>query len=110
MAATGMFGDAKDFHGKEPFTGKPGMLRITAMVLFRDEQAMLDFAGTVRVGNGILHAVYHYDPQHAIVFRGAAMPIDINRLFLNAAEFPGITHFSAEVETVQRVENEEVPA
>jgi len=108
--AMGQFGKAQDIFNHEPFSGKPGMLRVEAMILFRNEQVMLDFAGTIQVDDGALQAVYHYDPQHAIVLRGAARPTDINRLFLNVAEFPGVTHFSAEVETVQKVENEGVTA
>jgi len=106
----GQFGNAQSIHKKEPFAGRPGMLRITAMILFRDEQTMLDFAGTVRVDDGALQAVYHYDPTVAIVWRGAASPADISRLLTYAGDFPGITHISADIESVQDVEKEEVKA
>jgi len=103
--AMGQFGKGQDIFNHEPFGGKPGMLRITAMILFRNEQDMLSFAGTIQVGDeGALQAAYHYDPQHAIVLRGAAFPHDISRLFLNATEFPGITHFESEVESVEKQE------
>ncbi len=104
----GQFGDAQSIHKKQPFAGKPGQLRVTVMILFRDEQVMLDFAGTIRIENGALQAVYHYDPQVAIVFRGAASPTDICRLLTYAGEFPGITLASAEIETVLSEENKEV--
>lgn len=106
--AMGQFGNAQSIHKKEPYAGKPGMLRIEAMILFRNEQIMLDFMGTLRIENGALQATYHYDPQVAVVLRGAASPFDTSRLFLSSSEFPGITHFSAEVETVLDEENKEV--
>jgi hypothetical protein len=106
----GQFGDTQSIHKREPFAGRPGMLRITAMILFRDEQTMLDFAGTVRIEDGALQATYHYDPTVAIVWRGAASPTDVSRLLTYAADFPGITHASAEVETVLEEENKGVTA
>jgi hypothetical protein len=85
----------------EPFEPKPGMLKIAAMFLFRNESDMLDFASVVHIDDGILHAEYHYDPQHAIVFRGFLPPTDLTRLLSSAGDFPGIAHASAELESLQ---------
>jgi len=84
---------------------KPGMLRVEAMIVFRDETTMLDFAGTIRVEVGALRAVYHYDPSIAIVFTGVTSASDISRLLLYAAEFPGVKYAAADLETVLPVEN-----
>lgn len=77
-----------------------GMLQVKAMILFRDESLMLKFAGTIQVDKGHLNTDYHYDPQVAIVLSGHASPLDVSRLLSHAADFPGITHASAEVETI----------
>lgn len=89
---------------KKPIAVQPhliGLLRIKAMILFRDESLMLKFAGTIQVDRGSLQTEYHYDPQVAIVLSGLASPLDVSRLLSHAADFPGITHASAEVETVK---------
>jgi hypothetical protein len=108
--STGQFGSIKGPFTKGPFAGVPGMLRLEAMILFRTEKDMLDFAGTIRVDDGVFRAVYHYDPQVAVVLTGAASPADVCRLMSAASDFPGVTHASAEIETVLPVENEEVKA
>lgn len=106
--STGEFGSIKGPFTKDAFAGVPGMLRLEAMILFRDEKDMLDFAGTIRVDNGVFRAVYHYDPQVAVVLTGAASPADVCRLMNAASEFPGVTHASAEIEIVLPAEKEEV--
>jgi hypothetical protein len=84
----------------DEFKPRPGMLRVTAMILFRNESLMLDFGGTIRVEDGAVSASYSYDPQVAITLRGTVSPSDISRLLSSITGFPGITHASAELETV----------
>lgn len=85
----------------EDFEPRPGMLRVSALIVFRDESTMLDFAPTIKIQDGILRAVYHYDPVVAIAFWGAVSATDISRLLSTAGEFPGIEHASAELEIVE---------
>lgn len=106
--STGQFGTIKGPFTKDVFEGVPGMLRLEAMILFRTETDMLDFAGTIHVDSGVFRAVYHYDPTVAVVLTGAASPADVCRLMTAASEFPGVTHASAEIETVLPTEREEV--
>jgi hypothetical protein len=105
--STGYFGN-KELFSKEVFAGNPGMLRLEAMILFHTEKDMLDFASTIRVDDGVFRAIYHYDPQVAVVLTGAATPLDVCRLLTAASDFPGVTHCSAEIETVLPLEKEEV--
>ncbi len=95
----GIFGPHGSREEPASFRPRPGMLDISAAVLFRDEAAMLDFASTIYVEDGLLRTEFCYEPQYALVLRGTVSAADFSRLYV-ALDFPGITHFSAEVETV----------
>jgi hypothetical protein len=88
---------------------RPGMFRVTMMFCFRDESLMLKFAGTIKVERGALNIAFHYDPMHAVIVEGVAEAADVSRILSSVADFPGITHASAELDTVlEASENTEV--
>jgi hypothetical protein len=100
LMSMAMFG-----RGSWPYAPRPGMLKVAGIITFRDESVMLEFLGLIRIEDGLLRAMIHYEPQFAIILDGAAVPGDICRILVYASDFPGITHTSLDVETVV---NEEV--
>ena len=90
---------------------RPGMLKVTMMFCFRDEPLMLKFAKTVKDEHSPLFIEFHYEPTHAIVVQGVISPGDVCRLLSSATDFPGVTHASAELETIlEDIENTGVEA